>query len=80
MTELNKKAPLDDELLDLVMGGVSLYEGASGMDRDSWFVRLVRRRMPNGGRGVTPPPGTADQRENTAPFTTLFVGEYSGLN
>ena len=45
----DKKTVLDDDILDLVMGGTSLYEGADGLDRDSWFVRLVRRRMPNGG-------------------------------
>ncbi len=76
MEEQNKKTLLDDELLDLVMGGVSLYEGADGMDRDSWFVRLVRRRMPNGGLGVTPPPGL-ERQDNANPFATIVVGEYS---
>lgn len=61
MEEQQKKTQLDDEFLNQVMGGVSLYERADGMDRDSWFVRLVRRRMPNGGLGVTPPPGSARQ-------------------
>ena len=76
MTMTDKKTALDDDILDLVMGGTSLYEGADGLDRDSWFVRLVRRRMPNGGLGVTPPPGYEAQNSEI-PFTTLVVGDYS---
>lgn len=65
---------LDDDVLDAVMGGMSLYEGADGMDRDSWFVRLMRRRMSNGAPVFTPPPGAQD---NTNPLSTMFVGDYS---
>ena len=66
-----KLMTLDDDVLDAVMGGMSLYEGADGMDRDSWFVRLIRRRMANGG---AVPPGAQD---NTNPLSTMFVGDYS---
>ena len=76
MEEQKKKIPLEDDFLDLVMGGMSIYEGADGMDRDSWFVRLVRRRMPNGGLGVTAPPGL-EARDNAPPLTTFIVGDYS---
>ena len=34
---------LDDELLDAVYGGQSIYDQADGLDRDSWFVRLVKK-------------------------------------
>lgn len=34
---------LDDELLNAVCGGQSIYDQADGLDRDSWFVRLVKK-------------------------------------
>ena len=70
---------LDDTILEAITGGVSLYDGADDMDRDSWFVRLVRRRMPNAGRGVTPPPGVSGAQGSTVPLTTIIVGEYSPM-
>jgi hypothetical protein len=36
---------LDDEFLDAVCGGQSIYDQADGLDRDSWFVKLVKKMM-----------------------------------
>ena len=64
--------PLDDSVLEAVSGGASLYEGADGMDRDSWFASLILRMMP----GKQPPQGPGPQINN-GPLTPFVIGEYS---
>ena len=69
--EQEKKLPgvlLDDELLEAVTGGTSLYEQARNMDKDSWFVSLVNRLRDS---------GEAKPTSTQLPLGTVFVGDYS---
>ena len=40
-----KMERLSNEILDAVSGGQSRYDMADGLDRDSWFVKLVKKMM-----------------------------------
>ena len=72
--EANRKETIrmDDESLDRVSGGTSLYEEAEGVDRDSWLASLVSKLVSNDG-GETQHPA----QSNTTPLTSVFVGDYS---
>lgn len=58
---------LDDSGLDAVMGGTSLYDGATGVDRESWFVNLMTRLM-------SIPGGEAAKQAQRARAGTFFNG------
>ncbi|MBQ6927907.1 MAG: hypothetical protein IJQ36_06305 [Oscillospiraceae bacterium] len=65
---------MDDESLNQVSGGTSLYEEAEGVNRDSWLANLVTKIVKNDTeekKPANPTPG------NPTPLTSVFVGEYS---
>ena len=63
---------MDDEALDRVSGGTSLYEEAEGVNRDSWLANLVSKLVSNDS-GET----QHLAQNNAAPLTSVFVGDYS---
>ena len=63
---------MDDEALDRVSGGTSLYEEAEGVNRDSWLASLVSKLTAN---DTDEKPGPV--QSNSTPLTSVFVGEYS---
>lgn len=72
--EANRKETIrmDDESLDRVSGGTSLYEEAEGVNRDSWLASLVSKLTANETDEKPNPVQT-----NSTPLTSVFVGEYS---
>ena len=66
-----EKELLNDDLLDAVSGGQSLYDTSDDISRESWFVRLVTKLM--GEREGAPNlPLSAQQNEAAA----AVVGKY----
>ena len=81
MAEIEEKktvnsVSVDDSALDRVSGGTSLYDEASGLERDSWFVNLVSKLTQNDEK---PTPAQSAQN-NSVPLSTFIVGEYSSLS
>ena len=67
---------MDDEALNRISGGTSLYEEAEGVDRDSWLASLVSSlvsKLVSNDGGETQHPA----QSNTTPLTSVFVGDYS---
>ena len=63
---------MDDESLERISGGMSRYEEAEGVQRDSWLASLVSKLVTD-DTAEKPAPAQG----NPTPLTSVFVGEYS---
>ena len=79
MTEQKEKTNgsvgVADDALTGVSGGTSLYDEASGLDRDSWFVNLVSKLS-----GGEKPTQAQSAQNNPVPLSTFIIGDYSSLS
>ncbi len=77
MTEKEKtNGSVADDALTAVSGGTSLYDEASGLDRDSWFVNLMSKLTQDNQK----PTQTQSAQNNPVPLSTFIVGDYSSLS
>ena len=72
----NGSVGVADDALTAVSGGTSLYDEASGLDRDSWFVNLMSKLTQNNQK----PTQTQSAQNNPVPLSTFIVGDYSSLS
>ena len=72
----NGSVGVSDDALTGVSGGTSLYEEASGLDRDSWFVNLMSKLSQGGEK----PTQTQSAQNNPVPLSTFIIGDYSSLS
>ena len=72
----NGSVGVADDALTAVSGGTSLYDEASGLDRDSWFVNLVSKLSQGGEK----PTQAQSAQNNPVPLSSFIIGDYSSLS